>query len=181
MNPINTLAALIDNPGLLVAAERPEGLGRTGLLGYLAGTLGVFAWLRMYSAVPPGFLSFTAVLLCLLGLNFLMAALLHLFMDLTGARGGAARLFLAFGCTDFLMSLLIPMAFFAKLNLVGAFVAYSACVALLVYARVRIVKRVYAVSANKAALGVLLPYAWLGAAAFVASVYSLAWLVWLVV
>lgn len=181
MNPINTLASIIDDPGRLSAPEKPVGLGRTGMLGYLFGTIGVFFFLRIFSAVPPGFFSFLSVLTFVLSLNFFMAGVIHLFMDLTGARGGAGRLFQAFGLTDYLLALLVPVAFLARAEHINAFLGYSFCVLGLIYARVRIVRRVYTVSTNKAALSVLLPYAWLGIVSFLASVYMLAWMIWLVI
>lgn len=180
MNPIRTLAAVIDAPELLSGEARPEGLGRTGLLGYFVGALGVFVWLRIYSAAPSGFVSFGLVLLGVLAFNFFMAGLIHVFLDLTGARGAAGRLFLVFGCTDYLMALLVPLAFFAKAGYLGGFMAYCLCATLLVYARVRVVRRLYAVSANKAALSVALPYAWLGSAVLLAGFYLVYWLFWLV-
>jgi len=181
MNPLNTLQTLIEDPAALLAAERPAGLGRTGLLGYLAGTLGFFLFLRLFSAVPPGAISFLVVLGFVLAFNFFFAGVMHLFLDLTGARGSSARLFLAFGCSDLLLALLVPLAFFAKLGYVNGFVVLCLCFLLVIYARVRLVRRLYSVSANKALLAVWLPYAGLSAVLFTAFVYSIAWLVWLVI
>jgi hypothetical protein len=151
------------------------------MLGYAAGTLGFFLFLRLYSAVPPGVMSFLVVLAFVLAFNFLFAGVMHLFLDLTGARGSAGRLFLAFGLTDLLMSLLVPLAFLAKLGYINAFLALCLCVLLVIYARTRLVRRLYDVSSNKALLAVWLPYMGLSAAMFLAFVYSIAWLVWLVI
>lgn len=181
MNPLDTLSAVIENPGMLGAPEKPQGLGRTGMLGYLCGTIGIFFFLRIFSLVPPGFLSFTAVLLFVLALNFFMVGVIHLFMDLTGARGGAARLFQSFGLTDYLLTLMVPVAFLAKAGYINAFLGYCFCVLALIYARVRIVRRVYPVSANKAVLSVLLPYAGLVVVSFLAWIYLLIWMFWLVI
>ena len=183
MDPFKTLEALIDRPGTLTGPERPEGLGRAGLLGYFAGTLGLFTFLRMQEAVPPGVLSFLAVFTLVLAANFLFAGIMHLFMDLTGAerRGGAARLFLAFGCTDLLLTLLVPLGFFAGVKVLNPFLWFCLCILALIYARVRLVRRLYAVSANKALLAVWLPYAGLTALFFAGFLYGMVWLVWLVV
>ena len=181
MNLFKTLENLIDRPETLSAQERPEGLGRAGLLGYFAGTLGLFTFLRMQSAVPPGVSSFLFVLLFVLGANFFFAGVMHLFMDLTGARGSAARLFLAFGCSDYLLTLLVPLGFFAGLDLLGGFVWLCLCLLAVIYARVRLVRRLYPVSINKALLSVWLPYAGFSLVFFSALVYGLVWLVWLVV
>lgn len=181
MNPIFSLAELIESPESLNAEPRPAGLGRAAMLGYALGTLGGFVFLRLYSAVPPGVLSFLVVLGFVLAANFLFSGVTHLFMDLTGARGSAGRLFLAFGCTDYLFALLVPLAFFSKLGAPGAFFSVLGVVTLVVYARVRLIRRLYPVSSNKALLSVLLPYAVLCCLFFLGFVYSLAWLVWLVV
>lgn len=181
MNPFNTLGALIDRPELLAAEEKPEGLGRASMLGYFCGTLGIFMFLRIFSAVPPGFISFTLVLMLVLALNFFMAGVIHLFMDLTGASGRAGRLFQSFGLTDYLLTMLVPVAFLAKAGTLSAFIWYCLCVLLLIYARVRIVRRLYPVSANKAVLSVMLPYAGIFTVAFLASVYFLAWMIWLMI
>jgi hypothetical protein len=121
------------------------------------------------------------VLLFVLSANFFFAGVMHLFMDLTGVRGSASRLFLAFGCSDYFMALLVPLAFFAKLNVINGFLLFCLCFLVVLYARVRLVRRLYPVSAAKALLSVWLPYAGLGAVCFTVFVYSIAWLVWLVV
>ncbi|MDA8130285.1 MAG: hypothetical protein M0011_02155 [Elusimicrobia bacterium] len=181
MSFVDTLGAVVDDPALLGAEAKPAGLGRTGMLGYFAGALGLFVFLRMYSAVPPGFFSFGVVFLLLLALEFFVAGTIHLFMELTGASGRAGRLFQAFGLTDFLMTALVPAGFLAKAGLLGPMLWYTLCALLLIYARVRLVRRLYPVSANKATLSVLLPYAGLFVFLFLAWVYSLAWLIWLMV
>lgn len=181
MNPFDTLGALIDGPEILAGPERPRGLGRTGLLGYFAGTLGLFAFLRMNSGVPPGILSFSTVLTFVLAANFFFAGVIHLFLDLTGAKGAASRLFLAFGCSDFLFALLVPLGFLAKLEILNGFLWLCLCFAAVVYARVRLIRRLYPVSINKALLSIWLPYAGLGFIFSAVFIYSLAWLVWLVI
>jgi hypothetical protein len=181
MNLFKTLELLIDRPETLGAAERPEGLGRTGLLGYFTGTLGLFVFLRMQYAIPPGIPSFLVVLMFVLAANFLFAAVMHLFMDLTGVRGSASRLFLAFGCSDYLLTLLVPMGFFSGLDVLNGFVWLCLCFLAVIYARVRLVRRLYPVSINKAVLSVWLPYAGFSVIFFSVFIYGLAWLIWLVV
>lgn len=181
MDPFSALEAFIERPETLAGEEKPAGLGRAGLLGYFAGTLGVFTFLRMFSAVPPGIMSFLVVLTLLLAFNYFLASSIHLFMDFTGARGSAARLFLAFGLSDYFLALLVPAAFFAKLHFLSAFLWFCFCVLVMFYARVRLLRRLYPVSTNKALLSLWLPYAGLGAVFFTAGVYSIAWLVWLIV
>ena len=181
MNPFAALETMIDRPETLAGEARPESLGRTGLLGYFAGTLGLFVCLRMFSAVPPGILSFSVVLLLVLGANFFLASSMHLFMDFTGVKGSASRLFLAFGCSDYFLALLVPLAFFVKLEVLNGFLCFCFCSLVVIYTRVRLVLRLYPVSINKALLSLWLPYAGLCAISFIVCVYSIAWLVWLVV
>ncbi|MDO8803437.1 MAG: hypothetical protein Q7R35_03310 [Elusimicrobiota bacterium] len=181
MDLFSALELVIVRPETLVAEARPEGFGRTGLLGYFFGTLGLFVCLRMFSAVPPGMMSFGVVLTLVLAANFFFASSIHLFMDFTGAKGSASRLFLAFGCSDYFLALLVPLAFFAKLDVLNGFLWFCLCFLVVIYARVRLVRRLYPVSTNKALLSVWLPYAGLCAVFFVSFVYSLAWLVWLVI
>ena len=184
MNPVATLESLLDRPETLAAPEKPEGLGRTGLLGYAAGTAGVFMFLRMNGAVPPGLLSFLTVLTFVLSANYLFAAAIHLFMDLTGApapAAGAARLFLAFGCTDYLMAMLLPFGFLDGVRLLHWLPGLLICVSSLLYARVRVIRRLYPVSNNKSVLSLLLPFFAFGTLFFVGMLYGLIWLVWIVV
>jgi hypothetical protein len=181
MSVLSSLADLLDRPETLTAEPRPAGLGRAAMLGYAAGTLGGFVFLRLFAAVPPGVLSYLVVLTFVLAANFLFSGMTHLFMDLTGAKGGAGRLFLAFGLTDYFFALLVPLALFSKLGAPGAFLSGCLVLALVVYARVRLIRRLYPVSANKALLSVLLPYAAFCGLFFLVFGYSVAWLVWLVV
>lgn len=181
MNPFAALGTIIERPETLAGAERPAGLGRTGLLGYFAGTLGLFMFLRMFSAVPPGVMSYGIVLTLVLALNFFLASSIHLFMDFTGEKGSAARLFLAFGCSDYLLALLVPLAFFAKLGALNGPLWFLLSLVVLFSARVVLVRRLYPVSMNKALFSLWLPYAGFGLVSFLVFVYAVAWLVWLVV
>lgn len=182
MAALDVLETLIDRPEALAAAEAPAGLGLAGLLGYFAGTLGLFMFLRLQAAVPPGAMSFSVVFLFVLAANFFFAGVINLFMELTGARGpagGAARLFQAFGCSDFLLTLLVPIGFLDGARFFNGFLGFSICILLLLYARVRLVRRLYPVSGNKALLAVWLPYAGAGTLFFIGLVYAFIWLFWL--
>ncbi|HNW44522.1 MAG TPA: hypothetical protein PKI19_08450 [Elusimicrobiales bacterium] len=181
MDYLNILEEVIERPEALAAAEAPAELGRAGLAGYALGTLGIFTFLRLQSAVPPGVMSFLMVLFFVLAGNLLLAAITHLFMDLTDARGSAARLFLAFGYTDYFFTLLVPAGFFVRLGYLGAFFSCCLCLAIVLYARIGLVRKLYPVSANKAALSVGVPYAGFFTLGMFAFVYGLAWLIWLLI
>ncbi len=182
MSFFDTLTELLERPESVAASPRPAGLGRAAMLGYAAGALGLFAFLRLYAAVPPGVMSYAAALLLVLALNFLFAGIIHLFMDLTGSGAGSASgLFLAFGLSDYFMCLLVPLAFFAKLGFLGAPLWLCLCALLVLDVRLRLVRRLYPVARNKAALAVVLPYLWFWLLSLLAFTYGLAWLVWLLV
>jgi hypothetical protein len=179
MNLLKNLEAVMERPETLAVETRPEGMGRTGMLGYFSGVLGLFFFLRLQAAVPPGVLSFVTVLLLVLAANFFFAGVMHLFLDLTGAKGSASGLFFAFGCSDFLLALLLPLGFLAKYGLLSVFACLALVFLAVIYARVRLVRRLYPVSANKALLSIWLPYAGLSAVFFGGLLYGLIWLVWL--
>ena len=181
MNLFNTLTAVIERPGVLAEKEPPADIWRVGLLGYTLGALGLFVFLRMFSAVPPGILSFFMVLLFVLSGNMLLAAITHLCIELTGAGGRAARLFLAFGYADFFLVLLVPLGFYVKLDFLNVALCFWLCFGFIIYVRAMLVQKLYPVSANKAALSVWLPYAGFISLAVLGFGYTVAWLVWLVV
>ncbi|PIU17741.1 MAG: hypothetical protein COT18_12420 [Elusimicrobia bacterium CG08_land_8_20_14_0_20_59_10] len=179
MSSFNVLAEVLARPALLAGEERTRGLNRTGIFGYFAGTLGAFMFLRLFSVVPPGVLSFLMAFGFVLAVNLLFAAVMHVFMDLTGASGSAARLFTAFGYSDYLLTLLLPLGFFAKLNYIAPFLCICLCLVLVICVRVMLVRRIYPVSVNKALLAVGLPYAAFTALFFFGCMYSMAWVIWL--
>lgn len=175
------LAAVMDKPELL-AGEMPEGFSKAGAAGYVAGALGFFAYMRVFAAVPPGLLSFLIVLMLLAAADFVFTSVMHLFMELTGVKGGrASNMFLAFGCTSFIFGLLVPLAFLTRLNNNGAFLAFLLCLGGVLYARVALVRRIYPVSFNKSVLAVWLPYAAFTGLSFLAFTYGMVWCVWLMI
>lgn len=178
---LNALAAVMERPGTL-AEGTPAGLARAGMTGYAAGALGFFAYMRVFSAVPPGALSFLIVLTLLVSSDFVFSAVTHLFMEVTGVKGGSAsRLFLAFGCTSYIFGLLVPLALLARLGNGGAFLAFMLCLGGVLYARAAMVRSIYPVSANKSALAVWLPYAAFISLSFLAFAYFMAWCLWLMI
>ncbi|HBA60551.1 MAG TPA: hypothetical protein DCZ92_06990 [Elusimicrobia bacterium] len=181
MDSFHVLTEVLQRPALLAGPERLTGINRTGIFGYFTGTLGAFMFMRLYSAIPPGVMSFMMVFGFVIALNLLLAAVIHLFMEMTDAPGSAHRLFTAFGYSDYLLTLLLPLGFIAKLNYIPPFVCIFLCAGLVVYARVMLIKRVYPVSVNKALLAIALPYAAFMTVCFFGAIYSLAWFVWLLI
>ena len=179
MTVISILSDLVEEPRRFLEGGDAPGTGKAGLAGFLFGALGLFAFLRLLSAVPPGLYSFLNVLIAVLGINFALAAAMHLFLGMTGCAGSAPRLFSMLGVTELLWCALIPLGFLARLELLSPVAAFVLCLAGLLSARTLLVRRLYSVSLNKAALAVGLPYAAVLAGAFTLLLYALVCLVWL--
>ncbi|HBB67192.1 MAG: hypothetical protein A2X28_08205 [Elusimicrobia bacterium GWA2_56_46] len=181
MNLIATVADLVDGPRDFIDRTGIREMGHVGLLGYLSGTLSIFLFLRMFSAVPPGIFSFLNVLVFVLGVNFCFAAGIHLFLEMTGAGGGALKLFFLFGVTEFFWALLIPLGFLASLGYLNPGADCLLCFIIVILARISVMRRLYLISRKKALLSLGLPYAALLAGFFMVFVYAIFYLVWLVV
>jgi hypothetical protein len=135
----------------------------------------------MDSLVLPGVFSFLALLTGVLAVNFFFAAVIHLFLEMTGAPGSASRLFSLFGVGEFFWILLLPFGFLGKLGYLNFFLWFSLCFIFIIIARMAFIRRLYFVSRNKALLAVWLPYAGAAAALMAAFIYAMVWLVWLVI
>ena len=181
MDFLGTLSGLVDSTKETI--EKPSGIdfARPGLAGYAVGTFSIFILLRMCSLVPPGFFSFLSLFAAVLAVNFLLAGVIHLFLEMTGAPGSAVRLFSLFGIGEFFWILLLPVGFLGKLGYLNYFIGFSLCFLFVLYARIDFIRRLYFVSRNKALLAVWLPYAAAAFALIAAFIYFIVWLVWLVV
>jgi hypothetical protein len=181
MNLITTIARLVDDPGDFIVRTDGRETGWAGMAGYAVGVFSLFVFLRMFSAVPPGVYSFLNILLAAAAVNFLFAAAVHLFLEMTGAKGGRAlTLFFLFGVTELLWIVLIPLGLLANLDLLNPAVDLLICCLAIIAARIALVRRLYAISRNKALLALGLPYAALAAASFAALIYAVVYLVWFV-
>ena len=181
MNLVSAVSDLLDGPHEFVRDAKNAGLGWTGLAAYALGVFSCYVFLRLFSAVPPGIYSFSNIFLLALGLNFFFAASIHLFLEMTGSEGSAVRLFLMFGFTELFWGLLVPLGFLAKLGCLTPVSDFLLCFLFVIIGRIAMIKRLYSVSSNKAFLAVGLPYAALIAGSFMAFVYGIVYLVWLVI
>ena len=181
MDFFGALSGLVDSPKETI--ENPSGIdfSRPGMAGYAVGTLSIFVFFRMSSLVLPGVFSFLALFAAVLAVNFFFAAVIHLFMEMTGAPGSAFRLFSLFGVGEFLWALLLPFGFLGKLGYLNSFLWCSLCLLFVLFARIAFIRRLYFVSRNKALLAVWLPYAGVAAAFMAAFIYAIVWLAWLVI
>jgi hypothetical protein len=182
MNLISTVSELVDEPQDFINRAGNREAGWAGMAGYGLGTFSVFIFLRMFSAAPPlGLFSYLPMLAIALGLNFFFAASIHLFLEMTGAYGNALKLFFLFGLTEFFWALLIPLGFLAHFEYLNPTADFLLCFAVIIAARISVMRRLYSISRNKALLSIGLPYAALLAGGGMVLVYSIIYLVWLVI
>ncbi|MFA6434966.1 MAG: hypothetical protein WCW52_09755 [Elusimicrobiales bacterium] len=181
MTLISTISDLLDDPQGVIGRTSRRELGWAGMSGYGLGIFSLFIFLRLFSAVPPGAYSYASLLLLGLGVNFCFAAGIHLFLEMTGAEGDALKLFFLFGLTELFMMLLIPLGFLARLDYLNPVADFFLCFAVIIAARVSIIRRLYSISRNKALLSAAMPYAAVFSGFFMLLVYAIVYLVWLVV
>ena len=181
MNLIENVSDLVDEPQGFIDRAGSREIGWAGVAGCLIGTLSIFTFLRLFSAVPPGVYSFLNVLAIVLGINFLFASAMHLFLEMTGSRGAALKLFFLLGVTDFFWAVLIPLAFLAKLEYLNPVADFLLVFVIILLARISLMRRLYSISRNKALLALGLPYAALSAGLFMLFIYVVVYLVWLVI
>ena len=181
MNLISTVSDLVDEPQGFIDRASGRETGWAGISGFLIGTLSIFIFLRLFSAVPPGVYSFLNVLAIVLGMNFFFASAMHLFLEMTGSRGAALKLFFLLGVTDFFWAVLIPLGFLARLDYMNPVVDFLICFVIVLLARISLMRRLYSISRNKALLALGLPYTALSAGSVMLFVYGIMYLVWLVV
>jgi len=181
MNLIATVSDLVDEPQDFIDRAGNKEIGWAGICGCLFGTLSIFTFLRMFSAVPPGVYSFLNVLAIMFGINFFFASAMHLFLEMTGSRGAALKLFFLVGATDFFWAVLIPLGFLAKVEYLNPVTDFLLCAVIVLLARISLIRRLYSISRNKALLALSLPYAALAAGFFMVVVYAIVYMVWLLI
>ncbi|MEI7481177.1 MAG: hypothetical protein WCK75_02385 [Elusimicrobiota bacterium] len=181
MSFIATVADLIDDPQGVIDRTSGRDLGWAGFFGYLLGAFSLFTFLRFFSAVPPGVYSFVSILTLVLGVNFFFASGIHLFLEMTGAEGNALKLFFLLGMTELFWSVLIPLGFLARLDYLSPVTDFLLCFIVIVVARISVIRRLYAISRSKALLSISMPYAAILAGFFMAFIYAVIYLVWLII
>jgi len=180
MDILSTLSGLAYSPRETLKHSSFSDFSRPGAAGHVAGALSIFVFLRINSVVPPGVFSFLALLAAVLSVNFLLASVIHLFLEMTGAPGSARRLFSLLGVGEFFWTLLVPFGFLCRFGYLSPFLWVSLCFIFVLSARVTFVRGLYFVSGNKALLAVWMPYALAAVSLLSALTYAVAWLAWLV-
>jgi len=145
-----------------VRARRPLALG---VLCYLLGALSFCAaWgvSGLLSPLPFGWFTLCLFMLWELGAGFALVALLHLIVEMEGAQGSAAGLFVLFGMANLVWALALPLALVliaacprAHWPLTAAFLL-AGCYSLSLKARS--LQDVYQVSAGRAWVTIIPPY-----------------------
>ena len=181
MNFISSVSDLLDAPQEFIERPARGEFAWAGVFGYLIGAFSLFTVLRLFYAVPPGIYSFMNILALVFGLNFFFAAGIHLFLEMTGAGGAALKLFLLFGVTELFWAVLIPLAFMSKLDYLNPALGFLLCFIFIVVARISLIRRLYSISRPKALLSVAMPYAAIFAGFSMLFVYSIVYMVWLVI
>lgn len=89
-----------------------------GIIGFLIGGLSVFvaqALTHRLHILSFSLISLTVVLLWKILTGFLLAAVLHLILELQGKKGDVVALFILFGLADLCWALMIPLVLLLRL------------------------------------------------------------------
>lgn len=152
----------------LIEHRRPLALG---ILGFLLGALSLFIAQAASGKLWP--LSFTWPSLALLSLwqviaGFILASVLHLVLEMSGAQGRASLLFIHLGLADTAWAVAVPAALISqalfpnsRLLLTGVFLVVGIFNAFL---KARAIQDSYRVTLGRAWVTLAVPYLALGAA-----------------
>ena len=159
----------------------PEWLPGMGMIGYTAGYIGFFAYLRLCGSVFPGIFSCLLLIIMMLASEMLGVAIIHLFISFSGKKGNAATLFYLFGCSCFLFTLFIPAGLLARIShSVAAWFFLALYVAIFV-SRVKMLRRTYSqISIGKSVLVIFIPGILLQGMLYLFMVYGIVNGIWLV-
>lgn len=161
--------------------ETPEWLPSAGMAGYIAGYLGLFAYMRLDSSVLPGVFSCVALILLMLASEMLGAAIMHLFASLSGKKGNASSLFYLFGCSCFLFTLLLPIGFIAMISKAVAALAVLALMAAMFVLRVKMLRLAYKnISVARSVLAMFIPNLLIQGMIFLSVIYGIVNGIWLI-
>ena len=157
MNFIESLKEIIEKPEVLSQEKIPAGFAVFGMLGYILGILGLFVYLRLYVPIMPGVISTISFLILVIAFEFLFASTLHMIMDLTGMKGKASAIFFAFGGSDFVLTMMVPVAFITEINPTLGYLSFLMVMVATLSVRVKLVRLIYPVSTNRAVFTLWLP------------------------
>lgn len=159
----------------------PEWLPSMGMIGYAAGYIGFFAYLRLCGSVFPGVFSCLLLVIMMLAAEMLSVAIIHLFISFSGKKGNAATLFYLFGCSCFLFTLFIPAGILARISQSAAGWFFLALYAAIFVFRVKMLRRTYShISIGKSVLAIFIPGIMLQAMLYLFMIYGIVNGIWLI-
>ena len=152
----------------LISQRRPVGLG---VLGFAVGALSLFVAQAVADRLWPlafGWSSLGLMVLWQVITGFILAAIVHLVLDLGGVRGSGSAFFVHLGLANSAWALAVPLALLARLAAPASSLAMTAAffsVSLLtVFLKARSIQDNYAVTAGRAWATLALPYLAMAAA-----------------
>ncbi|MCG2725865.1 MAG: hypothetical protein L6420_06355 [Elusimicrobia bacterium] len=181
MSVSDIISGLIDSPESFIEANENSKFSFAGVLGYFVGALSFFVFLRMFNLFPSGIFSFIMLFSAMLCGNFIFAGIIHLFLEVTGKKGDALKLFFLSGIAEFFWSILIPFGFAVKLDYLNAVLVLFTVFCLVIAARIAFAKYIYRLGGFKAFVAVSFPYFILSLGGFVFLICVFAWLIGIVI
>ena len=167
------------SPELLSAESAAAELGRLGILGYIAGSLGLFTYLRMSSSVFPGAAAFTLFLLIMLLQDAVNAGLAHFFLNISGKKGSAVSMFYLFGCSCFIYTFAVAAGVLEHFSRSAGACLIFALAIWVVVLRIKFIRRAYCnVSAGRAFAAMLMPGIVLHGLLWISAIYWFASSIW---
>ena len=118
MSPLELIYDYFEDHVRLAAVVRERRPLAVGVIGFLIGGLSVFiaqALTHRLHILSFSLISLTAVLLWKILMGFLLAAVLHLILELQGMKGDVVALFILFGLADLCWGLMIPLVLLLRL------------------------------------------------------------------
>lgn len=179
MNYSKVVELLVKNPEQIAKEKLPLGFGAIGLLGYVFGFLGLFTYLRMYVYMLPGLFSICAFLVLVILFEFICASILHLILSLCDVKGNSTTVFFAFGCSCWVLTLMVPVAFITKASPDLGYLVFLLVTLSTLWLRIRILRLIYPISVNKAVFVLWIPCCALMGMVLGAAVYVTLWGFWL--
>lgn len=175
------LAGYLKSPCTFPSENVPSWLPSAGMWGYVAGYVAFFAYMRLSGSAFPGFFSLLLIMLLMLASEMIGAAIIHFFISLSGKKGNASTIFYLFGCSCFLLTLLLPIGLIAMLSKAFAGLAILALCAAMFVLRVKMLRRSYEnISIGRSILAMFIPNLLVQAMICLSLIYTIVNGIWLV-
>ncbi|MBO4556930.1 MAG: hypothetical protein J5706_09225 [Elusimicrobiales bacterium] len=175
------LAGYLKSPCTFPSENVPSWLPSAGMWGYVAGYVAFFAYMRLSGSAFPGFFSLLLIMLLMLASEMIGAAIIHFFISLSGKKGNASTIFYLFGCSCYLLTLLLPIGFMAMFSKAAAALAVLALFAAMFVVRVKMLRRAYEnISVARSVLAMFVPNLLIQGMIFLSLIYGIVNGIWLI-